>query len=61
MTSQSRDYPTRVRIRFSGKEGWVVLDQIRTIDKIRLKKKLGSLKKAEIIDIKNVIREMLVD
>jgi len=43
MTSKIRNYPTRVPITFEGKEGDVVLDQIRTIDKSRVIKKLGTL------------------
>jgi len=43
MTSKARDYPTRVPVTFGGKDGNIVLDQIRTIDKSRLIKKLGSL------------------
>ena len=40
MTTNSRNYPTRIKIDFEGKTGWTVLDQIRTIDKIRLKEML---------------------
>ncbi len=43
MTSKVRSYPTRVLITFDGREGNIVLDQIRTIDKSRLIKKLGTL------------------
>jgi mRNA interferase MazF len=43
MTSKIRNYPTRVPITFEGTEGDVVLDQIRTIDKSRVIKKLGTL------------------
>lgn len=43
MTSKRRDYPTRVPVTFDGKEGNIVLDQIRTIDKSRIIKKLGTL------------------
>ena len=43
MTSKIRDYPTRILITFEGKKGNIVLDQIRTIDKSRIVKKLGSL------------------
>lgn len=43
MTSKVRSYPTRVLVTFNGKEGNIVLDQIRTIDKSRLIKKLGTL------------------
>lgn len=43
MTTKSRTYPTRVTCEFSGKEGQIVLDQLRTVDKVRLVKKLGSI------------------
>ncbi len=43
MTTQGRSYPTRIECEFSGKDGQVVLDQIRTVDKTRLIKKLGSI------------------
>jgi mRNA interferase MazF len=61
MTSQSHPYPTRVPIKFKGKEGWVVLDQIRTVDKKRLIKKLGRIDQNIINNIKSIIKEMLVD
>ncbi len=43
MTTKGHSYPTRVACRFESKDGQVVLDQIRTVDKERLVKKLGSL------------------
>ena len=43
MTTKGRSYPTRVPCRFKGKAGQVVLDQIRTVDRVRLIKKLGIL------------------
>ena len=43
MTSKGRDYPTRVPCTFQGKSGQVVLDQIRTVDKARLVKRLGKI------------------
>ncbi len=43
MTTRSRKYPTRVECEFDGKQGQVVLDQIRTVDKTRLVKRLGEL------------------
>jgi mRNA interferase MazF len=43
MTSKGRPYPTRVACTFQGKDGQVVLDQIRTVDKARLARKLGQL------------------
>ena len=43
MTTKGRAYPSRVSCLFQGKEGQVVLDQIRTVDKVRLVRKLGRL------------------
>ena len=43
MTTKSHAYPTRVPCTFEGKEGWVVLDQIRAVDKARLLSKLGEM------------------
>jgi len=43
MTTRGMTYPTRVPCRFKGKEGQIVLDQIRTVDRARLVKKLGRL------------------
>ena len=61
MTTKSRAYPTRVPVQFEGKTGWIVLDQIRTVDSLRLIKKLGSINIKEIFQVKAVIKEMLVD
>ena len=43
MTTKSRSFPTRISCEFAGKNGFVVLDQIRTVDKVRLIKKLGEI------------------
>jgi mRNA interferase MazF len=43
MTTRGRDYPSRVPCQFQGKDGQVVLDQIRTVDKSRLVKRMGIL------------------
>ncbi len=43
MTTKGRDYPSRIPCQFQGKSGQVVLDQIRTVDKSRLVKRLGNL------------------
>jgi len=61
MTSTSRKYPTRVKIKHNNQEGWVVIDQIRTIDKIRIVKKFDSLSEKEIRECKRVLRETFVD
>ncbi|TAN41049.1 MAG: type II toxin-antitoxin system PemK/MazF family toxin [Nitrospirae bacterium] len=61
LTTRSHDYPTRVKVSFQGKRGWIVLDQIRTVDQRRLVKKLGKINESAVKRIKSVIREMLVD
>lgn len=43
MTTKGRPYPTRIPCQFQKKEGQVVLDQIRTVDKSRLVKRLGRI------------------
>jgi mRNA interferase MazF len=61
MTTKSHSYPTRVPLTFQGKSGWIVLDQIRTIDKLRIINKLGKLNSKKITEVKNVLNEMLVE
>ena len=61
MTTKSRKYPTRIEIRHDDKQGWVVIDQIRTIDKQRIIRVLGSLSPKEIKEVKSVIKEAFVD
>ena len=61
MTSTVKGYPTRVEINFGGKNGEIVLDQIKTVDKKRIIKLLGNIEKKDIKEIKRVIKEMLVD
>jgi mRNA interferase MazF len=43
MTTKGRPYPTRVPVRFKGKSGQIVLDQMRTVDKARLVKRVGKI------------------
>ena len=45
MTTKGRAYPSRIQCRFRGKEGQVVLDQLRAVDKARLIRKLGQIDK----------------
>ena len=61
MTSSSRPYPTRVEVNQNGQPGWIVLDQIRTVDKLRIVKKFESLTEREIRQCKRVIKETFVD
>lgn len=58
MTTKGRPYPTRVACRFKGKSGQVVLDQIRTIDRVRLVKKLGRIDRRTAEAILRVLLEM---
>jgi mRNA interferase MazF len=60
MTTKSHKYPTRVRIDFQNKVGWIVLEQIRAVDKKRLIKRVGELDEHKSAEIKKVIMEMLV-
>ena len=58
MTTKGRDYPTRVSCKFQGVEGQIVVDQIRTVDKTRLVKKLGRLSTAASDRLLSVLSEM---
>ncbi len=58
MTSKGRSYPTRVECKFQSVEGQIVLDQIRTVDKTRLTKKLGRLSPTESQLVLDVLGEM---
>jgi mRNA interferase MazF len=58
MTTKGQSYPTRVSCRFKGKNGQVVLDQIRTIDTTRLVKKLGKLDKRAAEKVLSILVEM---
>ena len=58
MTTKGRNYPTRVTCSFKGKKGQVVLDQIRTVDKTRLIKKLGSIDANTQEDVLSKLAEM---
>lgn len=61
MTSTSKPYPSRVMTVLEGREGWIVLDQLRCVDKSRLSKKAGNLEPEAVAAVKHVIREMLVE
>ena len=61
MTSSSKTYPTRIEINHDKKKGWIVLDQIRTVDRQRIIKVLGNLTEKEIRKVKEVLKETFVD
>jgi len=58
MTSTIKNYPTRVTTTFQGKKGQIVLDQIRTVDKSRLIKNLGSISSSAEEKVISVLQEM---
>ena len=58
MTSSIKSYPTRVHVNFEGKAGNIVLDQIRTIDKSRIVRKLGSLDFNTSVSVLNILNKM---
>jgi mRNA interferase MazF len=61
MTSKGQLYPTRVPCQFQGKDGQIVLDQIRTVDKTRLVKKLGQISSDEQKAVLETLAEMFVE
>ena len=58
MTTAGKDYPTRVSCTFKKKKGQIVLDQIRTIDKTRLIKKLGSINPETQLEVMSVLQRL---
>lgn len=61
MTSSSKSYPTRIEVKHNKTKGWIVIDQIRTIDRQRIIKILGTLVDKEINNVKAVLKETYVD
>src|SRR3982750_3414458 len=58
MTTKGTSYPTRVACKFQGKRGQVVLDQIRTVDKARMVRRLGKINKQIQAEVLSVLSEM---
>ncbi len=61
MTSSSKPYPTRVAVKHQKTKGWIVVDQIRTVDRQRIIKTFGNLSTREIAKLKSVIFETFVE
>ncbi len=61
MTTKSRKYPTRIEVKHDRKTAWIVIDQIRTIDKQRIIRILGKLSNREIKETKSVMKETFID
>jgi len=58
MTTKGQPYPTRIRCRFKGKAAQVVLDQIRTVDRSGLIRKLGRIDDKTAAAVLAVLQEM---
>ena len=61
MTTAGRIYPWRVACRFQGRSGFVALDQIRTVDTERLRKRLGRLPPSTIAAVLQRLQEMFAE
>jgi mRNA interferase MazF len=61
LTSRGRPYPTRVATRFAGKSGQVVIDQLRTVDKVRLVARLGALDHKAAAKVLQVLAEFCAE
>ena len=60
MTAKGHPYPTRIPVRFQRKSGQIVLDQIRTVDKKRLVRRLGKISDRAEREVLSVLGEMFV-
>jgi mRNA interferase MazF len=58
MTTKGKNYPTRIPVVFDGKEGSIVLDQIRTIDKSRVIKRLGAVDAKTAALVRDILGKM---
>lgn len=58
MTTGSHPAPFRIPLTFSGKKGLILLDQIRTLDKVRLVKKLGTVRSQTLANVLTTLQEV---
>lgn len=61
MTTGGHSYPFRLSCRFQGKKGYVVLDQLRTVDRNRLVRNLGRLHHTVLSSVLNTLQEMFAE
>ncbi len=61
MTTKGKSYPTRIKCKFEGKMGQVVLDQLQTVDKKRLVKRLGRIEKTTRQEVLAKLAEMFAE
>ncbi len=60
LTTGSHAYPFRVRCHFQGRTGYVILDQIRTVDGERLVRRLGELSTSTLEKVLGILQQMFV-
>lgn len=58
MTTRGFDFPCRIKCKFKNKNGLILLDQVRAIDKSRLIKKLGSIDEKTQVELCNTLQEL---
>ncbi len=58
MTTKSRNFPTRIACEFEGKNGFIVLDQIRSVDKVRLTQRLGEIEEKTQVEVLEKLQEI---
>lgn len=58
MTTASKNYPSRIDCHFQGKDGQIVLDQLRTVDKVRLTKYLGPISSKTQDEVTKILLEL---
>ena len=61
VTNSSKPYPTRVEVKHKTTKVWIAIDQIRTIDRVRIVKRFETLTSKEIDQVKSVMKETFVD
>ncbi len=61
MTSSSKPYPTRVEVKHNKTKGWIVIDQIRTVDRQRIVRILATLVDKEVSAVKMILKQTYVD
>ncbi len=61
MTTNMRNYPTRINVKFNERQGKIAVDQIRTIDKKRIAKVIGKITTNEVKLLKETIKQTYVD
>ncbi len=58
MTTKGFEFPCRIKCRFKGKSGLILLDQIRAVDKSRLIKKLGTISSKTQVELCSCLQEI---